>query len=68
MPDSTAPGRSLRVLREMAGMTLDQVADEAGVSPTHLSRVETGKAIPTPKWVGTVAEVLAANLRSREVA
>ncbi len=58
------PGAALRVLRTEAGMTLDQVASEAGVSATHLSRVETGARQANPEWLGVVAEVIARRLKA----
>lgn len=64
MDKHTAPGRALRNLRELAGLTLDQVASEAGTSAAHLSRVETGQVRATPQWVGRISEVIARHLRS----
>jgi len=48
----------------MAGLTLDAVASEAGVSAAYLSKVETGQTQATPKWIGMVAEVIAAHLKA----
>lgn len=59
MSSSTNTGTALRVLREEAGLTARAVAERAGVSESYLSRVETGKAIPAPTWVGTVAAAIA---------
>lgn len=61
---TTEQGRALRSLREMAGLTAEDVAREAGVSAAYLSRVENGKAAPTPRWVGTVSVVIASHLAS----
>lgn len=58
----TSPGAALRVLRTAAGLTLEQVATEAGVSATHLSRVETGAKPATPAYLGVVSEVIARHL------
>lgn len=58
----TTPGEAIRALRSLAGMTLDEVAAQAGVSASHLSRVETGAAQPTPAWLGVVSEVIARRL------
>lgn len=60
----TSPGEGLRTLRNMAGLTLDAVASEAGVSAAYLSKVETGQTQATPKWIGMVAEVIAAHLKA----
>ena len=51
------------MLRTKAGLTLDQVAKEAGVSATHLSRVETGAKTATPAWIGAVTAAIAKNLK-----
>lgn len=58
----TTPGAAIRVLRTAAGLTLEQVATEAGVSPSHLSRVETGAKTATPAWLGVVTEAIARHL------
>ncbi|MFF2115245.1 helix-turn-helix domain-containing protein, partial [Rhodococcus koreensis] len=39
-------GKGIRDLRERAGMTIGDVAREAGISPTYLSNVENGKREP----------------------
>lgn len=39
-------------------MTLDDVADAAGVSASYLSRAESGEVNPTPKWIAHVMEVI----------
>ena len=58
----TTPGAALRVLRTEARLTLEQVAKEAGVSATHLSRVETGAKSAKPAWLGAVTEAIARHL------
>lgn len=58
------PGEALVYLRESAGMTLDEVAQSAGVSASYLSRVETGEKRATPGYIGIVTEVIAARLGS----
>ncbi|MCU1596348.1 MAG: family transcriptional regulator [Glaciihabitans sp.] len=55
----TAPGKSLRPLRIMANLTLDEVAKRSGVSVSYLSRVETGVDHATAVWLGLVAGVIA---------
>lgn len=59
----TTPGEALKALRNSAGLTLEQVAQEAGVSATHLSRVETGARNASPAWIGAVAEAIAHHLQ-----
>lgn len=61
---TSAPGTSLRPLRIMANLTLDDVAKLASVSASYLSRVETGDARATAPWIGHVAGVIAKELVS----
>ncbi|MEP6563109.1 MAG: helix-turn-helix transcriptional regulator, partial [Nakamurella sp.] len=42
-PDPLTIGRRLRHIRRAAGLTLDQVAAAAGISPSALSLIENGK-------------------------
>ena len=58
----TTPGAAIRVLRIAAGLTIEQVAREAGVSPTHLSRVETGTKPATNAYLGVVSEAISRHL------
>ena len=60
----TTPGEAIRVLRNEAGLTLEQVAQEAGVSASHISRVETGAKKASPAWLGVVTEAIARHLSS----
>lgn len=62
IPPPATPGAAIRVLRNAAHLTIEQVATEAGVSPSHLSRVETGAKSATPAWIGAVAETIARHL------
>jgi transcriptional regulator with XRE-family HTH domain len=62
----SAVAPQLRVLRRRAGLTLEAAAQAAGLSPAHLSRLETGRRQPSlPMLLGlariygtTVAELL----------
>ncbi|APE10799.1 hypothetical protein BO226_17655 [Rhodococcus sp. 2G] len=65
MTTAASTGQALRRLREIAGLTLDQVAELADVSPTYLSRVETGQCNPSIKWLGVVSKALAASIASK---
>lgn len=55
---SAAVGARVRVLRDDAGLSLRELAERSGVSPTTLSQVERGNSSPTL----TVAERIAAGL------
>jgi transcriptional regulator with XRE-family HTH domain len=41
-------GETIRALRQRAGLTQEEVAFEAGIHPTEISRLEKGKR--NPKW------------------
>lgn len=49
MPSSAllAIGERLRTARERLGLTLDQLAEQAGLSKAHLSRLESGERQPS---------------------
>lgn len=57
-------GESIRALRQLAGMTLIEVASAADTSIAYLSKVETGKFIPTKQYVAQVTTAIADRLRS----
>ncbi|WP_416347645.1 helix-turn-helix domain-containing protein [Cryobacterium sp. 10I1] len=61
-PTPTTPSEGIRALRNLAGLTLDQVAERAGTSAAYLSRVERGERRMTPKMIGRVTTVIAAQL------
>lgn len=54
---------ALRLLREAAGLTVRALAAEAGVSPSYLSRVETGDVEPTDKWVRIITSAIGRRAR-----
>lgn len=54
----TGTGAALRALRLAAGLTIERTAHLAGISPSYLSRAESGDVQPKPKWVAHVAEVI----------
>lgn len=55
-------GAGIRALRELAGLTLDQLASQASVSASYLSKVEAGVKTPSPRWIGHVSGVVARHL------
>jgi len=61
-PDQ-APGESLRALRKFAGLTLEQLAANAGTSIAYLSKVETGKFTPTRGYVQQVTAAIAESMK-----
>lgn len=62
---ASTTGQALRRLREVAGLTLDQVADRADISAAYLSRVETGKCRPSVQWTAVVTKALSAGMTER---
>ncbi len=57
-------GESIRALRQLAGMTLEDVSAAADTSIAYLSKVETGKFVPTKQYVAQVTAAIADRLRS----
>jgi transcriptional regulator with XRE-family HTH domain len=58
-PSQTIAVPPLRAVREARGLGLRQVAEEAGVDPAHLSRVERGQAGLSVESLRRVAQALA---------
>lgn len=61
MADKTGP--AIRVMREAQGLTLRQLAEKAGTNYSYLSQVERGDKIPSARWLRSVLDALADNLR-----
>ena len=51
-------GVRIRSLRENAGMSQLQLAELAGIQPSHLSRIEAGKYAVTFETIQPIAEAL----------
>ena len=49
--------RELRGLRVGADMTQQELADKLGVTHISVSRWETGKSIPSPKYIKEMADM-----------
>ena len=56
-------GERIRELREGAGFTQNKLADWAGVSQTHLRRVERGKADTTGGHLRLICDALQISLK-----
>ena len=52
-------GRAIRVVRSAHGLSQRQLADRIGVSPSHLSLLESGKRDPSLKLLEEIAVCLA---------
>lgn len=63
MPTADEVGRRVKTARRELGMTLKEVAEASGMSPTHISEIERGKTSPT---VGALKKI--AGALSREAA
>lgn len=59
---ATGIGAALQALRLAADLTLERASFLAGVSPSYLSRAESGEVQPTPKWVTHVMETIGEEL------
>ncbi|WP_156316482.1 helix-turn-helix domain-containing protein [Leucobacter japonicus] len=62
--ESHSPGTALKSLREMASLTLKEVAAGADTSISYLSKVENGVLQPTPTYVARVVTHIAASILS----
>lgn len=56
-------GERIRILREKSGYTQNSLADKAGVSQTHLRRVELGQADITIGHLQLVCDALDISVR-----
>jgi transcriptional regulator with XRE-family HTH domain len=65
LDDTTAPGGRLRAWRTRRRLSQMEVALTAGVSPRHLSFIETGRARASADVLVALAEVLQMPLRER---
>lgn len=55
-------GPAIRRLRRMNGLTLDELASQAGISASHLSRLERGQTLPSFQVLSDIAHVLGADV------
>jgi transcriptional regulator with XRE-family HTH domain len=58
MLDKAELGRRVKLERLSKGMTLKQVADSSGMSPTHISEIERGRTSPTVGALLRIAKAL----------
>lgn len=62
------PGAAIRSLRELAGITLKEVAEGADTSVSYLSKVENGVFVPTRGYVGRVIAFISSQMTQEAVA
>ncbi len=57
-PSPAELGRRIRMLRVARGLTLKDLEEEGGVSATHISEIERGRASPTVGALARIARAL----------
>ena len=55
-------GPTIKSLRYKQGMSLNTLAEAAGISPSHLSRIERGLTVPSYDVLDRIAEALGSDL------
>jgi transcriptional regulator with XRE-family HTH domain len=64
-PTPQALGHAVRALRQARGLTLEALADQAGINVTYLSDIERGRGNPTIGKLGDLA--IAFDIRVSEI-
>lgn len=57
-------GPTIKALRLQRGLSLNMLAHEADISPSHLSRMERGLTVPSYDVLDRVADALGSDLRA----
>src|SRR5690348_3345045 len=57
-PTPAELGRRIKLLRISRGLTLKDLEERGGISATHVSEIERGKASPTVGALGRIARAL----------
>jgi len=57
-------GPTIKDLRAKLGVSLNVLAGEAGISPSHLSRIERGLTVPSYDVLDRIADALGSDLRA----
>ncbi|HEU0165482.1 MAG TPA: helix-turn-helix transcriptional regulator [Thermomicrobiales bacterium] len=55
-------GPTIKNRRHQHELSLNALADEAGISPSHLSRIERGLTVPSYDVLDRIADALGSNL------
>ncbi len=61
-PTAQALGAAVRAMRQERELTLEALADQAGIHTTYLSDIERGKSNPSVAKLGAVATVFGIRL------
>jgi transcriptional regulator with XRE-family HTH domain len=56
-------GPTIKALRVQQGLSLNALAAAAGISPSHLSRIERGLTVPSYDVLDRVADAIGSDLR-----
>ena len=56
-------GKRLRSLRNNKKLTLDQLADQSGISAKHIGKVERGESKISVEWLEKIAAALEVDVR-----
>lgn len=56
-------GVRVRELRKNMGMSQDQLSEQIGIDPKHLSRIELGKSFPYMETLEAIASSLQVELK-----
>jgi len=56
-------GARVRELRRNKGMSQDQLSEQIGIDPKHLSRIELGKSFPYMETLEAIAKSLQVELK-----
>lgn len=56
-------GPTIKTLRVQQGLSLNALAAAAGISPSHLSRIERGLTVPSYDVLDRVADAIGSDLR-----
>ena len=57
-------GKSIKRLRKRAGLTQEQLAEKANLSPVHISYLETATRTPDLKTLYKIADVLKVKVKN----
>lgn len=55
-------GPTIKIRRHQLSMSLNTLAEEAGISPSHLSRIERGLTVPSYDVLDRIADALGSDL------
>jgi len=50
-------GAKIKQLRKLKGLTQEQLSEKIGIDNKHLSRIETGRSLPTLKIANELAKI-----------